>query len=108
MGVTVCMPLFGNAGQELEEGARLDGARLRALGVALQERLAAAADTLDRLVAGGWSCRVAMYDVLLSCPGVETRAEVEKRFRELGVDPGQMMIVEDVEEDEIEGEGGLP
>ncbi len=102
MGVTVCMPLFGNAGQELEEGTRLDGWRLRELSAALQERLAAAADTLDRLAAGGWSCQVAMYDVLLSCPGVGTRAEVERRLSELGVDGTQMMIVEDVDEEEIE------
>jgi hypothetical protein len=103
VSVTVCLPLFGNAGQELEEGALLTGRQLRDLAAALQERLGHAADTLDRLAAGGWSCRVAMYDVLLSCPGVETRAQAEQSLRERGADPGQFLIVEDVEEDEVEG-----
>jgi len=100
MGVTVCLPLFGNAGQELEEGAALKGQQLRDLATALQERLARAADVLDRLAAGGWSCHVALYDVLLSCKGVETREQAERSVRALGVDPEQLMIVEDVSEDE--------
>jgi hypothetical protein len=102
MGVTICLPLFANAGQELEEGTRLDGPRLRQWAAELQERLTAAADLLDKLTAGGWACQVAMYDVLLSCPGVETQADAETRLRELGVDVGQFMIVEDVDEDEVE------
>jgi hypothetical protein len=102
MGVTICMPLFANAGQELEEGTRLDGPRLRLWAAELQQRLSAAADLLDRLTAGGWSCQVAMYDVLLSCQGAQTRADAEARLRELGVDPGQLMIVEDVDEEEID------
>ena len=102
MGVTICLPLFANAGQELEEGTRLDGTRLRQWAIELQQRLSAAADLLDRLTAGGWSCQVAMYDVLLSCKGIQTQADAEGRLRELGVDPGQLMIVEDVAEEEIE------
>jgi hypothetical protein len=102
MGVTVCFPLFGNAAQELEEGSQLTGQRLRDLTLALQERLARAADTLDRLTESGWSCRVAMYDVLLSRPGVETRAQAESVLREAGLSPEQFMIVEDVNEDDMD------
>jgi hypothetical protein len=100
MGVTVCLPLFGSAGQELEEGEPIEGRQLRELAAGLGERLSAAADLLDRLNAAGWSGRVALYDVILSCKGVETRAEAEQRLRELGADPEQFMIVEDVEEEE--------
>ena len=37
MGVTVCLPLFGNAGQELEEGAVLRGQQLRDRSTALAD-----------------------------------------------------------------------
>jgi hypothetical protein len=100
MGVTVCLPLFGSAGQELEEGAPVRGEQLRELAAGLGERLLGAAEVLDRLGAAGWSGRVALYDVILTCPGVETRAEAEKRLLELGANPEQFMIVEDVEDEE--------
>jgi hypothetical protein len=86
MGVTVCLPLFGNPGHELEEGAKLRGQQLRDLAAALQERLTQAADTLDKLEAAGWSARLAAFDVLLSLAGVETREEAERRLRALGVE----------------------
>src|SRR4051794_11262210 len=47
MAVNVCLPLFGNAGHELEEGARVSGKQLRTLADELQERLRKAADILD-------------------------------------------------------------
>jgi hypothetical protein len=99
-GVTICLPLFANPGQELEEGAPVSGRQVRDLAAALGERLAKAADTLDRLAAAGWSFRMAMYDVLLLHPDVATEAEATRRFQELGVDPGELMIIEDVDEDE--------
>jgi hypothetical protein len=102
MGVTVCLPLFGNPGQEMEEGAALKGEHLRNLAVELQERLQWAADTLDRLAAAGWRARVAMYDAILLHTGVQTREEAERRLLELSIDPAELMIVEDVEEDEEE------
>lgn len=109
MGVTVCLPLFGNAGQELEEGTVLRGQQLRDLSAALQERLARAADMLDRLTAGGWSCQVAMYDVILTSRGVETREQAERSLRKIGIDPEQLLIVEDIAEDEFEDdENGQP
>jgi hypothetical protein len=100
MGVTITLPLFAGAGQELEEGALVQGRQLRDLATSLQERLLRAADILDRLSAAGWECRVALYDVLLSCEGVETQAQAVERLQALGVNPEELMIVEDVEEDE--------
>jgi hypothetical protein len=102
MGVTICLPVFGNPGQELEEGATVKGQQLRDLAADLQERLHKAADTLDKLGAAGWTGRVAMYDVILLHEGVQTREEAASRLRELGVDPEELMIIEDVEEDEAQ------
>jgi hypothetical protein len=100
MAVNVCLPLFGNAGHELEEGARVTGQQLRTLADDLQERLRKAADTLDKLVGAGWTAQTALYDVLLRNDQVQTRAEAEQRLRELGIDPGELMIFEEMEEEE--------
>jgi hypothetical protein len=98
--VVICLPLFGPPGRELEEGAPLKGKPLRDLAGDLHERLHKAADTLDKLTAAGWHTQLAMYDVMLSQPGVETRAEAVRRLTALGLDPEELMIVEEVEEDE--------
>ena len=100
MGVTVCLPLFGNPGQEMEEGSVLKGEHLRNLAAELQERLQKAAATLDRLAGAGWTAQVAMYDALLAHRNVETREEAERHLLALDLDPAEMMIVEDVEEEE--------
>jgi hypothetical protein len=99
MGVTICLPLFGNPGHELEEGAPVKGAQLRELAADLTERLHKAADDLDRLTAAGWKTQLAMYDVLLLHDEVETREEAVARLRAAGVDPEDLMIVEDVEDE---------
>jgi hypothetical protein len=101
MAVNVCLPLFGNPGHELEEGAAVRGQQLREMAAALQERLSRAADTLDKLAAAGWSASVAMHDVLLSRPDVHTAADAATRLREAGVDPEALMIVEEVDEDDV-------
>ena len=102
MGVTVSLPLFGGVGQELEEGQPVKGQHLRDLAVTLGERLATAADLIDRLGSAGWSARVALCDVLFSCPAVQTRAEAEGRLRELGADPELFVIFEDVDEEDLD------
>lgn len=102
MRVNVCLPLFGNAGHELEEGAQLQGKHLRALADELRERLLKTADILDRLQAAGWSATVAMYEAFLSNEANMTRAEVEQSLRDLGIDPAELMILEEMEEDEDE------
>lgn len=102
MGVTITMPLFGNPGHELEEGARVKGQQLRELAEALDERLRQAAETLDRLGADGWSAHVAMFELFLSHPEVHTQEQAEVRLRASGVDPTQMMILEDLDEEELD------
>jgi hypothetical protein len=103
MGVTVCLPLFGPPGRELEEGSDVKGVQLRQLAAQLQERLNKAADSLEKLHAAGWSARVAMYDVILSRLGVETKEEAERRLNELGLIVEDFIIIEDVEEEEEVG-----
>lgn len=103
MGVTICLPLFGPPGRELEEGLDIKGVQLRQLAAALQERLGKAADILEKLHAAGWSARVAMYDVILTRKGVETKEEAERRLRELNLAVDEFLIIEDVEEEEETG-----
>ncbi len=100
MGVTVCLPLFGPPGRELDEGSPIIGQQLRNLATELHERLHNAAETIDRLTAAGWSTRVAMYDVILTRPGIETKEEAERRLGELGVPLEDFIILEDVEDEE--------
>jgi hypothetical protein len=103
MGVVICLPLFGPPGRELEEGAAIQGKRLRDLAAELGERLRKAADTLDRLTANGWTAKVAMYDLILSQPGVETQDEAERRLRAIGVAPEELLIIEEVGDEEEVG-----
>jgi hypothetical protein len=102
MGVTVCLPLFANPGQELEEGVAVKGQQLRDLAAELHDRLHQAADTLDRLAAAGWTCQLALYEVLLFHSEVRTREEAALQLSALGIDPEALMILEDVEEEEDE------
>ncbi len=87
-------------GRELDEGSALQSRQLRDLAAELQARLVKAADMLDKLRGDGWSARVAMYDALLSAPGVETKDEAVRRLTALGIDPEELMIIEEVEEEE--------
>jgi hypothetical protein len=103
MGVTVCLPLFGPPGRELDEGSDVKGVQLRQLAAQLQERLNKAAESLEKLHAAGWSARVAIYDVILSRLGVETKEEAERRLGELGLSAEEFIIIEDVEEEEEVG-----
>ena len=103
MGVTVCLPLFGSPNRELEEGSAVKGQQLLKLATELQERLHKAAEILDRLTAAGWSNRVAMYDVILSLPRVETKEEAVRRLTELGIAVEELIIIEDVQEEEETG-----
>ena len=100
MGVVICLPLFGPPDRELEEQSLLQGRHLRKLATELNERLQRAADILDRLTANGWSARLAMYEVMLSQPGVETREEAERRLRALGVAVEELFLIEEVDEED--------
>jgi hypothetical protein len=101
MGVVVSLPLFGPPGRELEEGASLQSRQVRDLAADLHERLLKVADTLDKLRADGWSAQVAMYDALLSAPGVETQEEAVRRLSALGINPEELMIIEELEEEDL-------
>src|SRR5688572_7474574 len=97
VSVNVCLPLYGNPGRELEGAV---GPRdLRELGERMQGRLARAAEVLEALQADGWSAHVGEFDVMLTRPGVTTREEAERLLRRAGVDPGEMLIFEEVEEE---------
>jgi len=100
MGVVICLPLFGPPDRELEEQSTVQGRHLRTLAAQLNERLLRAADTLDQLTAHGWSARLAMFEVMLSQPGVETREEAERRLRAMGIAPEELFIIEEVDENE--------
>jgi hypothetical protein len=99
MGVTVCLPLFGNPGHELEEGAAAKRKDLRDLADALRDRLIQAAATLDKLTADGWAAQVAMFDLIVSHPQISTKEGVEQRLRSLEIDHEPFLIIEDVEDE---------
>jgi hypothetical protein len=99
MGVTVCLPLFGEPGRELEEGSDLNGRRLREFAAALHERLDKAAGDLDKLTSAGWTAHTALFDAILYHPEIATHADAEERLKALGIDPEGLIIVEDFEDD---------
>jgi hypothetical protein len=103
MGVTVCLPLFGEPGRELGEGTSLRAKELRDLAAGLHDRLLKAADVLDRLLSDGWSARAALFDAVLAHPAVRTQEGAVARLRACGADPEEFVVVEDVDED---AEGG--
>jgi hypothetical protein len=100
MAVTVCLPLFGNPGHELEEGGTVKGQELRDLADHLSQRLRQAADTLDKLSAAGWSNQLGMYDIILLRGDVETKEEAVRELQTLGLNTEEFMIIEDVEEED--------
>ena len=99
MAVVISLPLFGPPGRELDEGTNVDGRRLRVLAEQLGERLEKAAVTLDRLRADGWSAKAVLYDVLLARKGIETREEAERYLRSLNIDPEELILIEELDED---------
>src|SRR5436305_871694 len=98
MGVTVCLPLFGAAGQELEEGQPLNGRQLRELVESLSERLLGVAELLDKLAEAGWSGHVGQFDVIFRPATAQTRPDAERQLRERGIDPERFVIFEDIED----------
>ncbi len=99
MSVNVCLPLFGAPGHELEAESAVSGRHLRTLGEELRERLRKSAEILDKLEAAGWHGQLTMYEVALTRKGVETREQAEEQLRSIGVDPAELMIIEEVEDE---------
>lgn len=106
MAVTVTLFLFGKPGQELNEGEEVTPEELRQLGRDLHERLDATAAILEKLTGAGWDAQMALYDIFLSHPYLNTAAQAEAQLQNLGIDPEQVSIDEweDEEEEFEEGE----
>jgi hypothetical protein len=100
MVVNISLPLFGTPGQELGEGSAAKGQQLLALSLELQSRLEKAAHLLDQLERSGWSARVAVHDILLAHAQVRTEEEAKRQIQELGLDPEQFVIMEELADDE--------
>jgi hypothetical protein len=100
MAVNISLPLFGTPGQELGEGTAAKGKLLRDLSAELSGRLDRAAQLLDQLEAVGWTAHVAVHDILFSHPQVRTEEDARRRLQELGLDPEQFIIMEELSEDE--------
>jgi hypothetical protein len=100
MSVTIMLYLFGKPGVELNEGGEVTPGELRDLADDLQARLRDVADIVEKLTATGWEAEMALYDVLLSHPYLDSAAQAEDRLRELGIDPEKFHI------DEWEDEAG--
>ncbi len=103
MAVVISLPLFGPPGRELDEGTDVNGRRLRDLAGQLGDRLEKAAAILDALRADGWSAKATLYDVLLARMGIETREEAERHLRSLNIDPEELILIEELDEDEMNG-----
>lgn len=99
MTVNITLPLFGGPGHELEEKGPVNGHQLRQLGIQLNDRLQKAAETIDKLLAAGWQTRVAVFDIVLSRTKVETADEAARQLLQLGLDPEQFVIIEELEEE---------
>ena len=98
MAVTVSLPLFAHPGKELTEGATVTGKQLRELARELDDRLQKAAGIVDKLLGAGWTTQIATSDILLMHPGVRSRDEAIQRLQGLGIDPEELLILEDPEE----------
>ena len=99
MSVNVCLPLFGTPAHEHEAEQAISGKQLGTLGEELRERLQRAADLLERMQSEGWSSQVAMYEIVLTRSGVESGAQAEQQIRAIGIDPCELMIIEEVEDE---------
>ena len=97
MSVTVCLPLYGNPGRELEGTVRPRD--LRELGERLLERLRRSADVLQTLQDDGWSAQVGEFDVMLTRQGVQTQEDAERALARAGVDLGAFLIFEELDEE---------
>lgn len=97
MAVTVSLPLFAHPGKELNEGSAVTGKQLHDLANELAERLQKAAAIVDKLLGAGWSTQMAMSDVFLIHPEVRSREQALQRVQALGIDPEELLILDDIE-----------
>jgi hypothetical protein len=106
MAVTLTLYLFGKPEVELPGGEEVTPEELRALGRDLHERLDEAAAIVEKLTGAGWDAQIALYDVILSHPYINTAAQAEAQLQDLGINPERVYIDDwdDEEEEFLEGE----
>src|SRR5262249_30708294 len=105
MPVTVSLYLFGKPAVELDkEGESIEAADVRALAEGLHARLTAAADAIDKLGANGWEATMALYDVMLSHPYIDSEADARGRIEDLGLNPDDFFYMEFEDEEGFEEE----
>src|SRR5260370_9151596 len=88
MPISIMMHLFSKPAIELgKEGEPIDAADIRMLAEELHNRLRAAADAMDCLTGKGWDAQMALYDVILSHPYIDSEADARDRIADLGLNP---------------------
>jgi hypothetical protein len=104
MSVTISLWLFGKPAHELNaEGEAVEPAQIRALAQDIHDRLDTVADALEKLTAAGWDGSVALYDIHLSHPYIDTEADARTKVEDLGLDPELFSYMEwEDEEEEME------
>ena len=107
MPISMLLHLFFKPGIELnKEGEPIEPSDLRALADDLHLRLRNAAEAVETLTGKGWDAEMALYDVILSHPYINSEEDARERIEDLGLDPNQFCYLEceDEEWDEDEEE----
>lgn len=106
MPISILMHLFSKPAIELDrEGEPIEPSDLRQLAENLHLRLRSAADALETLTGKGWDAEMALYDVILSHPYINSEDDARERIADLGLDPDRFCYLECEEEDWGEEEG---
>jgi hypothetical protein len=107
MPISIMMHLFSKPAIELgKEGEPIDAADVRLLADELHSRLRSAADAMDCLTGKGWDAQMALYDVILSHPYIDSEADARDRIEDLGLNPDDFCYLE-CEDEEWEDEDDL-
>jgi hypothetical protein len=102
--VSLSLPLFMKPAHYLDEGKQTSPRQLRELADVLHETLNTAAKTLAILERAGWNHWVTLYSIDLESPvNLRTVEEAQKVLQGLGIDPRNVQIFDD-EEDEFDDE----
>jgi hypothetical protein len=104
MSVSLLLSLFGKPGWELNEGGEVTPEQLRALGRDLHARLELAADIVEKLGNAGWEIEMGLYEISMHHPYLTTKAAVEEKLQDLGINPEDVWIEEWPDEDEEDPE----
>jgi hypothetical protein len=97
--VNVSIFLWSKPGDALGESEPLSAERLREHSAQLHAHLQRVAAILEKLTAAGWSATMGLYDVSLSHPRVTTADQAKDFLRKLDVDPDDVYIDENEDEE---------